>query len=171
MNLIWPGDALARKMLRHVRQTLLDDAHPKEIRALLEDYFSTKTPKMAIVFLNYKRLSEAFERGDYRWKCVDCPRGKFGGTFFIPLVGCVLPMKLCVLNLRKFPLEGTAKTMIHDMGHYALDLDDIDDVGYCASDPSAPDGCPTLLTEEEALKNADSYACFAVAVWKRWPPS
>jgi hypothetical protein len=55
--------------------------------------------------------------------------------------------------------------MVHEMGHRKFDFDDL---AYCNSGPENCTGCPGIISAEEALKNPDSFACFAQEAWNKF---
>ena len=169
-SIIRPADARAREMLDVARRVINEDPPRKELKDLYLDYFATSKPNLPAIKSVFGRLITAFSGSDYTWQCrYDCEKNLFGVTKCNSAfdIGCYGNMRLCMNNLkaRPKPIEATAGTMVHEMGHRKFDFDDH---AYCNSGPETCTGCPADISDEEALKNPDSYACFAQEAWNKF---
>jgi hypothetical protein len=155
---LWPGHALAVKMVGKAISALAITPRPAVVTNLLQRYFMTATPNFAEINRVYSVLKSVFERSDYNFSCKeDCTDAGGHQTLGITKVylffGPTGNVTLCMNNLRRLQVSETASAIIHEFGHRYAGLNDVDT--YCAG------GCPTDLKPEGALKNPDSYARFA----------
>jgi Domain of unknown function (DUF4157) len=158
---IWPGDALARKMLASARQALAASPTNPAVQKLLQRYFMTATPNLGTINGVYSTLQAQFDQGGYQYACrEDCEstaqRKTVGATKVSPLLGASGPVVLCMNNLRPLPVSFTAETILHEFCHRYASLNSVD--VYCDT------GCPSGLSAADALRNPDSYAQFASEV-------
>lgn len=163
---IWPADYLARQIIDKTLAVLARDAAPPYLRGLFKEYFGTEAADIAEIRRNFAALRQKFIDNDYLYQCAqDCKSTKDEKTFGKTNVGSMIsgpsgPLILCMntLSTQMNPVKATAQTIIHEMGHRYLAGFTGDK--YCDSD------CSTL-PPNTALKNTDSYASFAVAVWDK----
>lgn len=164
---IWPGDYFARQIVDKTLAVLARDTPPPYLRGLFKEYFGAETADIAEIRRNFAALRQKFSDSDYMYSCShDCESTKEEKTLGKTNVGRwgitnpSGPLILCMnsLSAQIDPVRMTAQTIIHEMGHRYLPGFTGDK--YCDSD------CSTM-PPDEAMKNTDSYASFALAVWDR----
>ena len=67
---------------------------------------------------------------------------------------------LCMNTVRDKDNACVASTIIHEMSHRYANTDDHAYCNFCNDD-----NCPQMLSDADALDNADSYSSFAYKLW------
>jgi hypothetical protein len=153
-KIIWPGDFLARQWLDEGIAAIGSNPLPPYVGPLLRCYFMNEGANLNKIRQNLAVLKSRFDANDYFYDCVDCAGSKetktLGQTKVSRWSGGEGPIRLCVNNLRvqMKPDWMGAQTIIHEFCHRYLNF--YGDV-YC-------DDCCKGLSQEDALKNPDSYA-------------
>ena len=162
---IWPADHLARQIVDKTLEVLARDKPPAYLSRMLKEFFGTEMADLAEIRRNFAGLRKKFSDNDYMYSCAhDCKDDKETKTMGRTDVGRIRgpsgPLILCMntLSTQINPVRLTAQTIIHEMGHRYLAGFTGDK--YCDSDCSA-------MPPSEALKNTDSYASLALAVWDK----
>lgn len=160
---IWPADHIAKRMVKKAIKALSYSPIEAPVAALFPKYFMTSSPKIAKILHVFDQVDAEFRDNDYTYECEDdCEGTEFGHTWS-GLTGAITQshIHVCMNHLRDKANECIARTIVHEFTHrYA----DTDDNGYCKSG-CGYSSCPSDLTEDNALENADSFACFAYEVW------
>jgi hypothetical protein len=162
-NHIWPADYIARQMVKKARKALSKSPIEAPVAALFPKYFMTSTPDIPKILRIFDKVEVEFADNDYTYECEeDCAGSQLGETY-AGTIGALTQahIHICMNHLRGKPNECVARTIVHEFTHrYA----DTDDNGYCKSG-CGYSTCPTTLTPDKALENADSFACFAFELW------
>ena len=127
---------------------------------LLQNYFKSATPDLLRIVDVYSTVYKKFVDGDYTLECeYDCD-GDYGYVY-----GVWTDIHLCmnVINAGNWTEDCIARTILHEFTHYYAGTGDH---GYC-KDGCNFGTCPGSLTEDAALYNADSYACFAWELYQK----
>jgi hypothetical protein len=155
---VWPGDARAKEMVAKVIRVMGDSSLSSDPRvtALLSQYFMTSTPKLLQFFIAIQAIQNQFTANNYQYECeYDC--GKDDAYVY----GLITDIHLCINKYSGWTTDCVARAIIHEMGHYAANLDD---EMYCNTGCGCSP-CESDLSPSDALDNADSFACFAYSLW------
>jgi hypothetical protein len=171
---VWPGDDLARKMIRHALNGLCaaEYGNPTsrnkkaggQMRAAFGPDWKLIAPQ---VYNNLWRLRAAFDGGGYMYDCITfgCDsedegdaETKYGDSTVRrgPVGGPGGDINLCYKNLEQKGLPWFAVTVIHEMGHLMLGLEHGSDKksGHCGHD----------------VDDAHCYGVLAQSMWERVDP-
>ena len=154
---VWPADYIARQMTKKAIRVLSTGPVPASVTPLLSKYFMNSTPSLAAILKVYDKIDVEYGANDYTYECEDdCSGTKLGYVW-----GFWSDIHLCMNHLRGWSNDCIARTMVHEMSHYYAGTDDN---AYCKSGCGFT-SCPSSLSADDALKNADSYACFAYELY------
>jgi hypothetical protein len=162
-NHIWPADHLARQMVRKAVRALSASSIEPAVSALFPKYFMTSTPSVARILHVLDQVEIEFRDNDYTYECEDDCDSEDNGYTWSGIIGAITSshIHLCMTNFRNRSNECLARTIVHEFTHrYA----GTDDNGYCKTG-CGYSSCPSDLTPDDALENADSYACFVYELW------
>jgi lysine-specific metallo-endopeptidase family protein len=162
-NHIWPADYLARQMVRKAVRALSASPIEPAVSALFPKYFMTSTPSVARILHVLDQVEVEFRDNDYTYECEDDCDSDDNGYTWSGLLGAMTSshIHLCMTNFQSRSNECLARTIVHEFTHrYA----GTDDNGYCKTG-CGYSSCPSDLTPDKALENADSYACFVYELW------
>lgn len=100
-SIVWPDDALARRMVKNAVATLSQDATPP-LQERIRAWFNTDDPNhISRIKKNFERLDSIFNENDYKYECeYDCESGspiKYAYTY--PVWANI---HLCINNLKDF---------------------------------------------------------------------
>ena len=163
---IWPGDYFARQLVDRALKLLSRDPPPPYVKSLLKDFFSTDTPDLAVIKGTFERLRKQFEVNDHMYKCLhDCKATKEDKTLGRTDMGSwgsgprgAVGLCMNSLSVQMRPVEMTGATILHEFLHRYVSGFSGDH--YCDSNCGG-------LEPSKALKNADSYSTFALALWNK----
>jgi hypothetical protein len=154
---VWPADYIARQMTKKAIRVLSTDPIPSSVTPVISKYFMTSTPRLAAILKVYDKIDAEYRANDYTYECEDdCSGTELGYVY-----GFWSDIHLCMNHLRAWTNECIARTMVHEMSHYYAGTDDN---AYCKSDCGFA-SCPSSLSADDALNNADSYACLAYELY------
>jgi hypothetical protein len=162
-NHIWPADYIARQMVRKAIRALSASPVEPAVQALFPKYFMTSTPSIARILHVLDQVEVEFRDNDYTYECEDDCDSDDNGYTWSGVLGAITSshIHLCMTNFRSRSNECLARTIVHEFTHrYA----GTDDNGYCKTG-CGYSSCPADLTPDNALENADSYACFVYELW------
>jgi hypothetical protein len=154
---IWPADWIARQMTKKVIRVLSHPPVPDAVTPLFSKYFMIDSPPIPALLKIYDKIDVEFSANDYTYECEDdCSGSELGYVW-----GLWSDIHLCMNHLRDKANDCIARTIVHEFSHYYAGTDDN---AYCKSGCGFSN-CPTSLSADDALGNADSYACFAYELY------
>jgi hypothetical protein len=165
-NHVWPADYIAKQMVKKAIKALSASTIESSVSALFPKYFMTSTPKIAAMLRVLDKVDVEFRANDYTYECEDDCASNDNGYTWSGIVGSITQshIHLCIPKFRSPTGDKNdclARTIVHEFTHrYA----GTDDHGYCKSG-CGYSSCPSTMTPDQALENADSYACFVYELW------
>jgi Lysine-specific metallo-endopeptidase len=159
---IWPGDYVARQMVKKAVKALEADPIDPQVRAIFAQFFQTSTPKVAKILHVLDQLSVEFNDNDYKYECEDSCDDKCWAYTYSGAWGALTSanIHLCMNLIRGKDTACTAATIVHEMTHRYADTSDHEYCNECNSRT-----CSAALSEEKALDNADSYFGLVLKIW------
>jgi hypothetical protein len=160
---VWPADWIARQMVKKAIKALSATPIDPRVSALFPKYFATSTPQVAKMLHVLDKVDAEFRDNDYTYECEDDCESDDNGYTWGGFAGALTQshIHLCMTNFRSRANACLARTIVHEFTHrYAS----TDDNGYCKTGCGYA-SCPSELSADDALENADSYACFAYELW------
>jgi hypothetical protein len=156
---VWPADGIAKQMVAKAIRVLTAKPADPAVIPLLSKYFMSSTPDVAGILAVYNQIQSDFTGNAYTYECEeDCDAEEYGYVRHrLRYIGVSPNIHLCMNVLRGRANDCIARTIVHEFGHYSAHADD---EAYCKSGCSYA-SCPSSLSQDDALDNADSYACFA----------
>jgi Lysine-specific metallo-endopeptidase len=161
-NHIWPGDAVARQMVRKAVRAVSADPVDPRVTALFQRFFRTATPQKGKILRVLDKLTVEFNDNDYRYECEDsCDEGCWAYTYG-GVLGAVTSANLhiCMPTIRGKDVPCTAATIVHEMTHRYANTGDHEYCNECNER-----SCSAALSEEDAYDNADSYFGLVLKLW------
>jgi Domain of unknown function (DUF4157)/Lysine-specific metallo-endopeptidase len=163
-DVIWPGDHAAKQITQNAINKLSTCPNHPALSPLYLKYFRTSTPNSSQVqrILGvYNGVQSAFNESNYQYECVNSGCTYNGEVTVLPIWGGIGDIRICVGVLRGKSATCIGRTILHEFTHYFFNTEDH---AYCKSGCGFST-CPPSLTTEQALDNADSYACFAYELY------
>lgn len=157
---VWPGDQLARQVTFKAYQFVSADPMQAEVQTLLQDFFMTPKPDVDLLRSTFRRIHEFFQADVHQYECeedCDLTEGGLPKLAYVTKPHWASDIHLCMPTIRKSDALALARDIIHELIHKIFSWDDVE---YCSSI-----GCPESLSAEDAKKNPDSYANFALAAF------
>lgn len=159
---IWPGDYVARQMVKKAVRALQADPIDSRVRSIFFDFFQTHNPDVVKILRVLDKLTVEFDDNDYRYECEDsCDEGCWAYTYS-GIVGAVTSANIhvCMNLIRGKDVPCTAATIVHEMTHRYADTSDHQYCNECNSRT-----CSLGLSADDALDNADSYFGLVLKIW------
>jgi hypothetical protein len=159
---IWPGDYVARQMVKKAVRALSADPIDPQVRTILAHFFQTSTPKLGKILHVLDQLTVEFNDNDYKYECEDSCDDKCWAYTYSGAWGALTSanIHLCMNLIRGKDTACTAATIVHEMTHRYANTSDHEYCNEC-NDRT----CSAKLSEDDALDNADSYFGLVVKVW------
>jgi hypothetical protein len=176
---IWPSDGIARQMVRKAIKAISANPVDPGVRTLFTRYFMTSTPPLGKILAIFDKLEAEFRANDYTYECEDDKKNDrckpppdspamamakaAHGYTWSGALGAVTQahIHLCMNSVRDNKTnECVASTMVHELSHRYAGTDDHAYCNFCNDE-----SCPSGLTTDDALENADSYSGFAYKLW------
>ncbi len=160
-SIVWPGDYAAKLLTNNALKILrLAPSDPK-LKPLYSKYFMTPTPDVSKIIGVFDSVKAAFDNDNYQYECVNKDCDYNGEVTTLPLIGGIGDIRLCVEKLSGKSDLCVGRTILHEFTHYYRNTDDN---GYCKTG-CGYGSCPSTLTTDKAVDNADSFACFAYELY------
>jgi hypothetical protein len=164
---VWPSDYTARQMVAKAIRVLGASPSDPAVTPLLSNYFMTSSPTISTIVANFNKINDKFTKNDYTYECEESCSGNDNAYVYDFFCSSLGNIHLCMASgLRSWSNECVARAIVHEFGHCYAGLADnlycnIGCVGGNACNPT----CGAGLSASDAMNNADSYACFAWALY------
>jgi len=155
---VWPSDWVARQMVSKAIRVLSATPIDPRVSTLFANYFQNSSPNVSRILQVFRSVEGAFTRNNYTYECEE----SCSGTEQAYVRGLIPygSVHLCMSVVRAWTSACIARAIIHEFTHRYVGTFGIGDKLYCNTGCGCSP-CDSSLSANDALDNADSYACFA----------